>query len=194
MLADTNINIDSIPRTVPPGEEGLDFSHEGGEYEAFEGLAQQMADLSGWHTIIFIILLIHLKHSQNEHWGNQIEKLVTVYLDYHTWDGGDDMPILPPSDEPTLDGDCLSLKNIELVDIFSKKHVSLEPQPSHQYPNETLIHHGYLGCLPLCLTVAISIRSPFSEFTCLRQAAERDNVLMGTGHPMWAHGNNCTMI
>ncbi|KAG1791821.1 uncharacterized protein HD556DRAFT_1240156 [Suillus plorans] len=67
------------------------------------------------------------------------------------------MPSFPPSDEPTLDGDCLSLKNIELVDIFSRKRVSLQPHPSHQYPNETLIHHGYLGCSPLFPTVAISI-------------------------------------
>jgi len=36
--------------------------------------------------------------------------------------------------------------------------------------------------------------SPFSEFTRLRRAAEVDNVPIGTGHPMWAHGNNCTMI
>ncbi|KAG1749166.1 uncharacterized protein EDB91DRAFT_1235645 [Suillus paluster] len=47
MLADVNVDIDNIPYTAPPGEEGMDFSHEGGEHEAFEGLAQQMADLSG---------------------------------------------------------------------------------------------------------------------------------------------------
>ncbi|KAG1795023.1 uncharacterized protein HD556DRAFT_1431731 [Suillus plorans] len=41
------------------------------------------------------------------------------------------MPSFLPSDEPTLNGDCLSLKNIELVDIFS--------------------------CSPLFPTVAISI-------------------------------------
>ncbi|KAG2155230.1 uncharacterized protein EDB93DRAFT_1239162 [Suillus bovinus] len=69
------------------------------------------------------------------------------------------MPSFLPSGEPTLDGDCLSLKNIELVDIFSRKHASLQPHPSHKYPNETLIHHGYLGCSPLFPTVAISIRT-----------------------------------
>ena len=57
---------------------------------------------------------------QNEHWGVQIEQLVSVYLNYRTQDGGDGMPSFPPSDEPILDGDCVSLKNIELVDIFSK--------------------------------------------------------------------------
>ncbi|KAG2116140.1 hypothetical protein DEU56DRAFT_874197 [Suillus clintonianus] len=67
------------------------------------------------------------------------------------------MPIFLPSIEPILDGDCLSLKNIQLVDIFSRKHASLQPCPSHWYPNEILIYHGYLGCSPLFPTVAISI-------------------------------------
>lgn len=39
MLANTNIDIDSIPYTAPPSEEGYDFSHKGGEHEAFEELA-----------------------------------------------------------------------------------------------------------------------------------------------------------
>jgi hypothetical protein len=52
---------------------------------------------------------------QNEHWGVQIEWLVSVYLDYHSQDGGNSMPSFPPSIEPILDGDCMSLKNIQLV-------------------------------------------------------------------------------
>jgi hypothetical protein len=48
MLIDHNVDIESIPYTAPPGEEGADLSHEGGEHEAFKGLAQQMADVSGW--------------------------------------------------------------------------------------------------------------------------------------------------
>ncbi|KAG1774198.1 hypothetical protein EV702DRAFT_975394 [Suillus placidus] len=120
MLADTNVDIDSIPYTAPPGEEGLEFSHEGGEHEAFEGLAQQMADLSGCCYVDSRTRTNHIE-VQNEHWDVQIERLVSVYLDYCTQDGGDGMPSFPPSDEPTLDGDCLSLKNIELVDIFSKE-------------------------------------------------------------------------
>ncbi|KAG2740589.1 hypothetical protein P692DRAFT_20851327 [Suillus brevipes Sb2] len=47
MLIDVDIDIKSIPYTAPPGEEGANFSHEGGEYEVFKGLAQQMADFSG---------------------------------------------------------------------------------------------------------------------------------------------------
>ncbi|KAG2114526.1 hypothetical protein DEU56DRAFT_933756 [Suillus clintonianus] len=48
MLIDYDTDIESIPYTAPPGEEGAEFSHEGGEYEVFQGLAQQMADLSGF--------------------------------------------------------------------------------------------------------------------------------------------------
>ncbi|KAG2743944.1 hypothetical protein P692DRAFT_201682439, partial [Suillus brevipes Sb2] len=53
----------------------------------------------------------------------------------------------------------LSLKNIDLVDVFSRKRTSLQSQPSHTFPNETLIYYGYLGCSPLYPTVAISIRT-----------------------------------
>jgi hypothetical protein len=39
MMSDYGMDIESIPYTVPPGEEGMELSHAGGEYEAFEGLA-----------------------------------------------------------------------------------------------------------------------------------------------------------
>ncbi|KAG2121295.1 hypothetical protein DEU56DRAFT_746730 [Suillus clintonianus] len=157
MLADTNIDIDYIPYTVPPGEEGVDFSHEGGEREAFEVLARQMADLSGCRYVDSCTHTDRIE-VQNEHWGAQIEWLVNVYLDYRSQDGGDGMPIFLPSIKPILNGYCVSLKNIQLVDIFNK-HVSLQPRPSHQYPNETLVYHGYLGCSLLFPTVTISIRT-----------------------------------
>ncbi|KAG1835964.1 hypothetical protein DFJ58DRAFT_670120, partial [Suillus subalutaceus] len=56
------------------------------------------------------------------------------------------------------DADNLSLQNIKLVDIFSRKHVSLRLQTFHKFPNESLIYHGYLGCSLLHPTVAISLR------------------------------------
>jgi len=31
----------------PPGDEGFDISHEGGEHEVFEELAQEIANLTG---------------------------------------------------------------------------------------------------------------------------------------------------
>ncbi|KAG0699296.1 hypothetical protein DFH29DRAFT_1002077 [Suillus ampliporus] len=42
---------DDIPYEPAPGDEGLDLSHKGGEYEAFEGLSHTMADLSGFHYV-----------------------------------------------------------------------------------------------------------------------------------------------
>lgn len=47
MLADQGMEFDPLPYTAPPGDEGLEMSHAGGEYEAFEGLAHDIADMSG---------------------------------------------------------------------------------------------------------------------------------------------------
>ncbi|KAJ8584680.1 hypothetical protein M405DRAFT_746585 [Rhizopogon salebrosus TDB-379] len=60
---------------------------------------------------------------------------------------------------PSDDSQCVSLSNIELIDIFRRKRSSLQSQPFHKYPNETLIYHGYIGCAPLYPTVAISLRT-----------------------------------
>jgi hypothetical protein len=49
MITDYGMDTEPLVQyTAPPGEEGLDFSHAGGEYEAFEGLAHQIASISGW--------------------------------------------------------------------------------------------------------------------------------------------------
>jgi hypothetical protein len=42
-----NVDTSVFFETVPPGEEGLEMSHKGGEFEAFEDLAQGAAGLSG---------------------------------------------------------------------------------------------------------------------------------------------------
>ncbi|KAG2369623.1 hypothetical protein BDR07DRAFT_1266912 [Suillus spraguei] len=64
------------------------------------------------------------------------------------------------SAEPLLDdSSSVSLTNIELIDLFKRSHSSLRSQPSHRYPNETLIYHGYIGCAPLYPTAAISLRT-----------------------------------
>jgi len=68
-------------------------------------------------------------------------------------------------DEPLCNADNLILQNIELVDIANnvflsccrivfnnitgRKCASLQPLPSHMFPNESLVHHSYLGCSPL---------------------------------------------
>jgi hypothetical protein len=52
-----------------------------------------------------------------------MEHLVRAYLDYRAQDRGDGMPNAVPSDELTaVDGECSSLKNIELVDVFGDIH------------------------------------------------------------------------
>jgi hypothetical protein len=40
-------NVDAIFYTAPPGEEGFDISHEGGEFEVFEDVAAGLAESSG---------------------------------------------------------------------------------------------------------------------------------------------------
>jgi hypothetical protein len=43
----TNDDVDAISHTVPPGEEGFDISHEGGEFEVFEDLVAGLAAANG---------------------------------------------------------------------------------------------------------------------------------------------------
>jgi hypothetical protein len=114
--------------------------------------------------------------NQTTHWQLQIDLLVDDYLDYHFRDSGDGLPAFDDmSAEPLLDdSSSVSLTNIELIDLFSmfhkvpilcansfleRSHSSLQSQPSHRYPNETLIYHGYIGCAPLYPTAAISLHT-----------------------------------
>jgi hypothetical protein len=46
MIIDVGMDAYTEHCAAPPGEEGFDISHEGGEYEAFEGLSEQVASLS----------------------------------------------------------------------------------------------------------------------------------------------------
>ena len=43
----TNDDVAAVFHIPPPGEEGLNLSHEGGEYEAFTGLVDDIAQLTG---------------------------------------------------------------------------------------------------------------------------------------------------
>ena len=40
-------DVDAISHTAPPGEEGFDISHEGGEFEVFEDLVAGLAESGG---------------------------------------------------------------------------------------------------------------------------------------------------
>ncbi|KAH7922383.1 hypothetical protein BV22DRAFT_1048944 [Leucogyrophana mollusca] len=115
MFASHGMDDSNILSTAPPGDEGLDISHEGGEHEVFEELAQQMADLSGLCHIDPHTCCDHIE-TQNEHWDLQIDRLVDAYLHYRQHDSGDG--VYSPS-EPPLDGsETPSLTDIELIDIF----------------------------------------------------------------------------
>ncbi|KAG1848566.1 hypothetical protein F4604DRAFT_1935345 [Suillus subluteus] len=48
MIVDHGMDVKPQLYTAPPGEEGLDMSHAGGEFEAFEELAHEVAGISGW--------------------------------------------------------------------------------------------------------------------------------------------------
>ncbi|KAI5990639.1 hypothetical protein EDD15DRAFT_2388750 [Pisolithus albus] len=84
---------DFAPVFVAPGDEAFALSHEGGEHEAFEDLAQQLADARG------------IRHAdsrtrrdrvelQTEHWTLQMDRLADAYLDYSSRDMGDGLPVL----------------------------------------------------------------------------------------------------
>ncbi|KAG1800234.1 uncharacterized protein HD556DRAFT_1230311 [Suillus plorans] len=120
MMVNCGMDIDGLPCTAPPGEEGMDMSHAGGEYEAFEGLTEQIADVSGYH---YVDLRTRQDRTENqtEHWHLQLDLLVNAYLDYHSCDSGDGMPILEDEllEPPLDDSPSVSLTNIELIDLFS---------------------------------------------------------------------------
>lgn len=115
--------------------------------------------------------------NQTAHWDIQIGHLVDAYLDYRSRSAENGMPtfnepLMVPSSSDTQ---CLSLSNIELVDLFrmydglrpainanlfsEQSRSSPQSLLSHKYPNETLIYHGYIGCAPMYPTVAISLRT-----------------------------------
>ncbi|KAG1799833.1 uncharacterized protein HD556DRAFT_1230977 [Suillus plorans] len=119
MMVDHGMDSEALPYTAPLGEEGLEFSHAGGEHEAFEGLASQIAEISGCRYTDH-----RTRHDRTEnqtaHWDIQIGHLVDAYLDYRSRSAENGMPtfnepLMAPSSSDTQ---CLSLSNIELVDLF----------------------------------------------------------------------------
>ncbi|KAG1797628.1 hypothetical protein EV424DRAFT_1293515, partial [Suillus variegatus] len=142
MMVDHGMDSEVLLYTAPPGEEGLEFSHAGGEHEAFEGLASQIAEISGCCYTDH-----RTRHdcteNQTAHWDIQIGHLVDAYLDYRSRSAENGMPtfneqLMAPSSSDTQ---CLSLSNIELVDLFQQSRSSPQSLLSHKYPNETLIYH-----------------------------------------------------
>lgn len=48
------ISDDDAAYDIPPGEEAFDLSHEGGEHEAFAGLAQDVEGLCGRYAYVVL--------------------------------------------------------------------------------------------------------------------------------------------
>ena len=47
LMHGTDDDVLAVVNTVPLGEEGIETSHEGGEYEVFENLANEIASAGG---------------------------------------------------------------------------------------------------------------------------------------------------
>ncbi|KZT18099.1 hypothetical protein NEOLEDRAFT_1080998 [Neolentinus lepideus HHB14362 ss-1] len=134
---------------MPPGEEGFDLSHAGGEHEVFEEFAYRLAgpkylDHRDRHDRVEL---------RNIQWAEQYTDLVDAYLVYglHECDGlvSEDMAVEGESNEFA----------IEVVDIFGRAMRTFAPLPTDIYHNTALIRHGYIGASPIRPTVAISIRT-----------------------------------
>jgi len=74
MMADYGMDVEAHLCTAPPGEEAFDFSHAGGEHEAFEGLAHQLADLTGQYVFTPVY------HYHTDSTGNIVNTLTLVLV------------------------------------------------------------------------------------------------------------------
>ncbi|KAH7904543.1 hypothetical protein BJ138DRAFT_1019008 [Hygrophoropsis aurantiaca] len=117
MVADHGVAIDDIPFTAPPEDEGIDLSNDGDEHEMYDGLSQQIADLTGFRRVDPRVRRDRIE-LQNEHWGLQMDRLVAAYLDYRMCDSGDGMPVPSTLDTTTVGTECPALADMELVDLF----------------------------------------------------------------------------
>ena len=75
---DADFDYSSAFNSMPPGEEGFDFSHEGGEFEVFEAFADDLARLTG-RCVYYTQQLIF--HSNNHIQANvmTLEVVMIVY-------------------------------------------------------------------------------------------------------------------
>ncbi|KIK35773.1 hypothetical protein CY34DRAFT_95515 [Suillus luteus UH-Slu-Lm8-n1] len=100
MMADFGMEVETFVHMAPPGEEGFDLSHAGGEHEAFEGLTHQLADLTGQYVFTTMCdssnVNTYCSHhidprsrgewteDQTAHWNLQMDRLVDAYLNYRS--------------------------------------------------------------------------------------------------------------
>ncbi|EGO22146.1 hypothetical protein SERLADRAFT_440164 [Serpula lacrymans var. lacrymans S7.9] len=141
MVAEYEMYTDDLASMPPPGNEAIDISHEGGEHKAYDDLAKQIAELSEYSYVDPRTRNDRLE-VQNKNWEAQFDRLTSAYLDYYSHCSDSSLPAISVYAPDLSEGkDCPSLQNIELVDLFSRRQESLKPNPSHKYPNETLIFY-----------------------------------------------------
>ncbi|KAG0706446.1 hypothetical protein DFH29DRAFT_872226 [Suillus ampliporus] len=209
MMMDNGFDTDLTPYTALPGEEGLDLSYEGGEHEVFDGLSQHIASLSGCHY-----LDPRTRHDcievQTEHWNTQIDHLVNEYLDYRDRDRGDGMPRIPEILEDVIISDgshCLSLADIELVDIFGCSPlyptvaISLQTLAAYRQSHRTCPHFSVQAqCKTLCHLHNIPYRAYLNmQFSVaydvyleiLHRMKNHLNAALGQNTPNWQLLNSC---
>ncbi|RDB19588.1 hypothetical protein Hypma_013286 [Hypsizygus marmoreus] len=144
-------DVDAVSHIVPPGDEGFGISHEGGEFEVFEDLADGLAQSIGYRRVDHRTRRDRIE-IQTGHWELQMDRLVQAFLDFRLRDGGEGTPISP--------GNLTNVVyDIEVVDSFFRRSEAIHAFPGDLYPNETLLRHGYLGCSPLQPMLAISVRA-----------------------------------
>ncbi|EPQ55524.1 hypothetical protein GLOTRDRAFT_75671 [Gloeophyllum trabeum ATCC 11539] len=143
---------DAAFNTMPPGEEGFDLSHEGGEHEVFEEFVHHLQNITGVRRVDYRDRRnrVELRTTQ---WNEQIDVLVNAYLEYSQQE--QDGLVCEPAgaDEG---GDAFG---IEVIDIFHRRYQTFIPTPGEAYTNATLLRYGYIGCSPVRPSVAISLRT-----------------------------------
>ncbi|KAH9918794.1 uncharacterized protein B0H18DRAFT_882536 [Fomitopsis serialis] len=126
--------------SLPPGEESMFLSHEGGESELINNIfledqSSKRKDGRGWRDRV---------HIRNHDWMAQREELIRAYLEYRA------------GREP-MESEELEQWEFVMVDFFSMRYRSICPAAPTDHINPTLLRHGYIGSAPLRPSVAVSL-------------------------------------
>ncbi|RPD52686.1 hypothetical protein L226DRAFT_576759 [Lentinus tigrinus ALCF2SS1-7] len=143
MAVDSDHDDDDFNMGLPPGDEGMFLSHEGGEDE----LCKELFESS---------LLPHKRHDartrhdrterRTEDWELQMEELVTAYL---TWQVN-----LSPEDGEEPTGDAFSITVVNFFETCSQTF--RRPTPDTK-ANVAMMLDGYVGTSPNTPSVALSL-------------------------------------
>ncbi|KAF8344671.1 hypothetical protein F5887DRAFT_918042 [Amanita rubescens] len=146
-MTGSTADTDSVQNIAPPGEE-LEISHEGGDFEVFTDIAKTVVFATGRKYAEYQNRRNHTENT-TAHWETQLERLVDAYLLFQKQKHSDSMPMAADNQ-----ADCHAVPlEIETVDLFYHKRASFQRLLTEEYPNEALVHHGYLGCSPLHPTI-----------------------------------------